>query len=163
MPTEIYMVKLGMTMTEGTVAEWHVPDGGEVKAGEDLYRLETEKVEMEVEAEATGTVRHLVPDEATVDPGVVVGYIYAAGEEIPEALPGAGAPAASADATPAPARHVRGLGRRAVHRAAGPRRRVVPLRHAGRRHGLRPDGVGRAVGRDRPGGRRTLHRQAVGE
>ena len=103
MPTEIYMVKLGMTMTEGTVAEWHVPDGGEVKAGEDLYRLETEKVEMEVEAEATGTVRHLVPDEATVDPGVVVGYIYAAGEEIPEALPGAGAPAASASATPAPA------------------------------------------------------------
>ena len=103
MPTEIYMVKLGMTMTEGTVAEWHVPDGGEVKAGEDLYRLETEKVEMEVEAEATGTVRHLVPDEATVDPGVVVGYIYAAGEEIPEALPNAGAPAASASATPAPA------------------------------------------------------------
>lgn len=103
MPTEIYMVKLGMTMTEGTVAEWHVPDGGEVKAGEDLYRLETEKVEMEVEAEATGTVRHLVPDEATVDPGAVVGYIYAAGEEIPEALPGAGAPAASASATPTPA------------------------------------------------------------
>lgn len=101
MPTEIYMVKLGMTMTEGTVAEWHVPDGGEVKAGEDLYRLETEKVEMEVEAEATGTVRHLVPDEATVDPGAVVGYIYAAGEEIPEALPTAGAPAASA--TPASA------------------------------------------------------------
>ena len=103
MPTEIYMMKLGMTMTEGTVAEWHVPDGGEVKAGEDLYRLETEKVEMEVEAEATGTVRHLVPDEATVDPGVVVGYIYAAGEEIPETLPGAGAPAASASAAPATA------------------------------------------------------------
>ena len=26
MPTEIYMMKLGMTMTEGTVAEWHIPD-----------------------------------------------------------------------------------------------------------------------------------------
>ena len=92
MPTEIYMMKLGMTMTEGTVAEWHIPDGGEVKTGEDLYRLETEKVEMEVEAEAAGTVRHLVPAEATVDPGAVVGYIYAAGEEIPAELPGAGAP-----------------------------------------------------------------------
>lgn len=98
MPTEIYMVKLGMTMTEGTVAEWHIPDGGEVKTGEDLYRLETEKVEMEVEAEATGTVRHLVPDEATVDPGAIVGYIYAAGEEIPAELPVADAPAAAASA-----------------------------------------------------------------
>ncbi len=101
MPTEIYMMKLGMTMTEGTVAEWHIPDGGEVKAGEDLYRLETEKVEMEVEAEAAGTVRHLVPAESTVDPGAVVGYIYAAGEEIPDELPVAGAPAAAAASAPA--------------------------------------------------------------
>ena len=96
MPTEIYMMKLGMTMTEGTVAEWHIPDGGEVKLGEDLYRLETEKVEMEVEAEAAGIVRHLVPAEATVDPGAVVGWIYAADEEIPDVLPGADAAPASA-------------------------------------------------------------------
>ena len=102
MPTEIYMMKLGMTMTEGTVAEWHIPDGGEVKLGEDLYRLETEKVEMEMEAEAAGIVRHLVPSETTVDPGAVVGWIYAAGEEIPDILPGAGAPAAAA-ASGAPA------------------------------------------------------------
>ena len=97
MPTEIYMMKLGMTMTEGTVAEWHIPDGGEVKLGEDLYRLETEKVEMDVEAEAGGIVRHLVPSETTVDPGAVVGWIYAAGEEIPDVLPGAGAPAAAVE------------------------------------------------------------------
>ncbi len=104
MPTEIYMMKLGMTMTEGTVAEWHIPDGGEVKPGEDLYRLETEKVEMEVEAEAAGVVRHLVPAEATVEPGAVVGWIYAAGEEIPDALPGATAAAsAAAPAEPEPA------------------------------------------------------------
>ncbi len=103
MPTEIYMMKLGMTMTEGTVAEWHIPDGGEVKVGEDLYRLETEKVEMEVEAEADGTVRHLVPAEATVDPGAVVGWIYAAGEEIPDVLPGADAVAAAAPASAEPA------------------------------------------------------------
>ena len=102
MPTEIYMMKLGMTMTEGTVAEWHIPDGGEVKLGEDLYRLETEKVEMEVEAEAAGIVRHQVPSETTVDPGAVVGWIYATGEEIPDILPGAGAPAAAA-ASGAPA------------------------------------------------------------
>ncbi len=118
MPTEIYMMKLGMTMTEGTVAEWHIPDGGEVKLGEDLYRLETEKVEMDVEAEAGGTVRHLVPSETTVDPGVVVGWIYAAGEEIPDVLPGALAPAAaaasaaSAEPAPAPAAPARAAGER---------------------------------------------------
>ena len=100
MPTEIYMMKLGMTMTEGTVAEWHIPDGGEVKLGEDLYRLETEKVEMDVEAEAAGIVRHLVPSEATVDPGAVVGWIYAAGEDIPDVLPGAGASPAAAETAP---------------------------------------------------------------
>ncbi len=88
MPTEIYMKKLGMTMTEGTVAEWHIPDGGEVKLGEDLYRLETEKIEMEVEADAAGIVRHLVPSETTVDPGAVVGWIFASDEEIPDTLPG---------------------------------------------------------------------------
>ena len=34
-------------------------------------------------------MRHIVPAEATVDPGAVVGWIYAAGEEIPDVLPGA--------------------------------------------------------------------------
>ena len=62
MATEVVILKLGMTMTEGTVAEWLVPDGGEVKLGEPIYRLETEKIEMDVEAEAEGTVRHVVPE-----------------------------------------------------------------------------------------------------
>ena len=31
MPTEIYLVKVGMTMTEGMVEQWFIPDGGEVK------------------------------------------------------------------------------------------------------------------------------------
>jgi pyruvate/2-oxoglutarate dehydrogenase complex dihydrolipoamide acyltransferase (E2) component len=50
-----------MTMTEGTVAEWRVADGAEVAAGQSIYRLETEKIEFEVEAESAGIVRHLVP------------------------------------------------------------------------------------------------------
>ncbi len=135
MPTEIYMMKLGMTMTEGTVAEWHIPDGGEVKLGEDLYRLETEKVEMEVEAEAAGIVRHLVPAESTVDPGAVVGWIYAAGEEIPTNCP--------ARARPRPARaplpRKRSRRRRRSPRPPRPRRgrRASAFPHRRRRGGWR--------------------------
>ena len=42
MPTEIYLVKVGMSMTEGVVDEWYVADGERVAVGELLYRLETE-------------------------------------------------------------------------------------------------------------------------
>ena len=56
MATEIYLVKVGMTMTEGMVEEWYVPDGGTVEKGELLYRLETEKVNLDVDADASGIV-----------------------------------------------------------------------------------------------------------
>ncbi len=87
MPSEIYLVKVGMTMTEGIVEEWYVEDGATVSAGALLYRLETEKVNLDVEAETDGTVKHLVPAGQTLEPGDVVGFIYAAGEEIPDTLP----------------------------------------------------------------------------
>ncbi|MBI5947162.1 MAG: 2-oxo acid dehydrogenase subunit E2 [Chloroflexi bacterium] len=100
MPTDVLIPKLGMTMTEGTVAEWHIPDGGEVKAGEMVYRLETEKIEFEVEAETAGTVRHLVAAGTTLPPGSVVAYILAAGEAMPAGVPAA--PAAPKPATASP-------------------------------------------------------------
>ena len=87
MPSEIYLVKVGMTMTEGVVDEWYVDDGATVSPGALLYRLETEKVNLDVEAETEGTVRHLVRAGQTLEPGDVVGFIYAPGEDIPENLP----------------------------------------------------------------------------
>lgn len=87
MPSEIYLVKVGMTMTEGIVEEWYVEDGATVSAGALLYRLETEKVNLDVEAETDGTVKHLVPAGQTLEPGDVVGLIYAADEDIPDTLP----------------------------------------------------------------------------
>jgi len=100
MATEIYLVKVGMNMTEGVVEEWYIADGGTVEKGELLYRLETEKVNLDVDAEASGTVRHIVAEGVTGKPGDVVGYIYEAGEEIPDVLPGAGGGTA-AEAAPA--------------------------------------------------------------
>ena len=83
MPTEIYLIKSGMTMTEGVVEEWYVPNGGEVTEGDLLYRLETEKINLDVDAEASGTVVHLVGIGETREPGDVIGMIYGPGEAVP--------------------------------------------------------------------------------
>ena len=108
MATEIYLVKVGMSMTEGVVDEWYIADGAQVTTGELLYRLETEKVNLDVDAETDGTVKHLIAEGVTCEPGDVVGYIFAAGEEIPDdiqAFAGGGttaaAPAAPASDEPA--------------------------------------------------------------
>ena len=87
MPTEIPLVKVGMTMHEGTVEEWYAADGERVEAGALLYRLETEKVNLDVDAEQPGVVRHLAAAGSVLRPGDIVGYIYADGEAIPDVLP----------------------------------------------------------------------------
>ena len=95
MATAVLIPKLGMTMTEGCVAEWKVPDGGHVDAGSIVYLLETEKIKFEVEADAAGIVRHLVPEGAKQPVGAVVGYILAPGEALPPGVtPPADTPAA---------------------------------------------------------------------
>jgi len=86
MATEIVMPKLGMTMVEGTVAEWLVPDGAAVEAGTPVFRLTTEKIDFEVEADAPGIVRHVAPVDAVVPVGGIVGYILAPGEPLPAGL-----------------------------------------------------------------------------
>ena len=100
MPKEIYLVKVGMNMTEGVVEEWYIADGASVNAGELLYRLETEKVNLDVDAEASGVVKHLVGEGVTMKPGDLVGYIYGPDETVPDVLP-EGAAEAAASAPPA--------------------------------------------------------------
>jgi len=109
MPTEIRLLKVGMTMTEGIIAEWHVADGAEVTKGDPLYTLETEKVAMEVEAPASGTVKHLVAAGTTLDPAAVVGYLYLPGEVIPATLPVPSAPESRVDASPNGAVEIPGI------------------------------------------------------
>ena len=95
MPREIYLVKVGMSMTEGMVSEWFVPDAGTVKKGELVYALETEKVNLDVDAEYDGVVKRLVEVGVMLKPGDVVGYIFEEGEDIPDALGGvSGSPSA---------------------------------------------------------------------
>jgi pyruvate dehydrogenase E2 component (dihydrolipoamide acetyltransferase) len=83
MPVEVVMPKLGLTMTEGMIVEWRKKEGEEVKKGEILFVLETEKVTYEVEAPEDGILgRILVQKQETVPVGAVVAYLFKAGESV---------------------------------------------------------------------------------
>ena len=72
---DIMIPRLGMAMTEGTLAEWVVADGGTVAAGDVIYRLETDKVENEVEAPVAGVLRHEAEAGEVYPIGTVIGVI----------------------------------------------------------------------------------------
>jgi pyruvate/2-oxoglutarate dehydrogenase complex dihydrolipoamide acyltransferase (E2) component len=83
MAEDVIMPKLGLTMTEGLVVEWLVEDGATVTVGQPVFVVETDKSNVEVEAEAAGTLRHVVPAGETVPIETVVGRIVEAGDAGP--------------------------------------------------------------------------------
>jgi pyruvate/2-oxoglutarate dehydrogenase complex dihydrolipoamide acyltransferase (E2) component len=73
--TPLNIPKLGVSMTEGTLVEWLVDDGAAVNAGDVIYRLETDKVENDVEAPVAGVV-HITGEEGEIyEVGVQIGEI----------------------------------------------------------------------------------------
>ena len=54
MSVEIIMPKAGMSMEEGTIVKWLKSEGDEIKEGEPIVEILTDKVNMEVEAESSG-------------------------------------------------------------------------------------------------------------
>lgn len=80
MTTALLMPKLGLTMTEGLLAEWSVKPGQAFKSGDTLFVVETEKVATEVPADSDGVLHDIAVEVgATVDVGVVVGHWRAPG------------------------------------------------------------------------------------
>ena len=81
MATPVVMPKFGQTMTEGLVVKWEKTAGAMVKKGDVLLRIETDKSEMEVEAEQDGCLLRIeVPEGATVACGVTLALIGEKGE-----------------------------------------------------------------------------------
>lgn len=104
MPTEFLMPKLGLTMEEGTIVDWLVPDGDEVAAGTPVMLIETDKVETEVEAVAGGRLHRAAEAGQTFPCGAVIAWILAEGEDPPSALsPPAGSTSVSSAAAASPA------------------------------------------------------------
>ena len=99
MGIEIKMPALSPTMEEGTLAKWLVKEGDEVKSGDILAEIETDKATMEFEAVDEGKIGKIMIAEGSE--GVKVGTVIAtmAGEEGEDAAP---APKAAAPAKAEP-------------------------------------------------------------
>ena len=104
MATEIRVPALGESVTEATVAKWIRQAGEGVAADEPLVELETDKVTLEVNAPAAGTLAEItIAEGATVEVGALLGVIA---EGAAPAVTAAATPAAATaapTATPAPA------------------------------------------------------------
>src|SRR3954470_609687 len=99
MATELKMPALSPTMEEGTLAKWLVKEGDEVKSGDILAEIETDKATMEFEAVDEGTIEKILVPEGTdgVKVGQPIALLAAEGEQVSEA------PAAPAAAPVEPA------------------------------------------------------------
>ncbi len=108
MAIEIKMPALSPTMEEGTLAKWLVKEGDEVKSGDILAEIETDKATMEFEAVDEGTIgKILIPEGSeNVKVGTVIATIGGEGEEASSAsapAPPAASPAPAPASAPAPA------------------------------------------------------------
>ncbi len=110
MATRVLMPKGSDTMTEGKILKWLKKEGDAVASGDALVEIETDKVNMEVEAMGEGVLRKILADEGT---SAVVGQIIAvigkADEDLSAVLPSAAptgtpkqAESKTASAEPAP-------------------------------------------------------------
>src|SRR5258707_4457854 len=102
MPAELKMPALSPTMEEGTLAKWLVKEGDDVKSGDILAEIETDKATMEFEAVDEGTIAKILVPEGTdgVKVGAPIAILAGEGENASKAA--AAAPKADTAAPAAP-------------------------------------------------------------
>jgi pyruvate dehydrogenase E2 component (dihydrolipoamide acetyltransferase) len=100
MPIELKMPALSPTMEEGTLAKWLVKEGDDVKSGDILAEIETDKATMEFEAVDEGKIAKILVPEGSegVKVGAPIAIMAGEGEDA-----GAAASAAPKADTPPPA------------------------------------------------------------
>lgn len=73
---DVPLPKWGATMQDGTVTTWLVKAGDSVREGDPIAEIETEKVDAELQAPATGVMAEiLVPAGSTVEVGALLARI----------------------------------------------------------------------------------------
>src|SRR6267143_7265317 len=93
---DVNMPKLSDTMEEGTIVEWKKKSGEQVKAGEVLAEVESDKATFDLEAESDGVLQILVDQGVPAKIGAPIARIGDAGAEA------APAPAPKAKPEPPP-------------------------------------------------------------
>jgi pyruvate dehydrogenase E2 component (dihydrolipoamide acetyltransferase) len=100
--TEVTMPSMGADMTEGTIVKWLKAEGDQVKRGDKLAEIETDKTVVEMESYNEGLLKKIVIGEGELVPvGQVIAYIGGADDKVPDAP--AAAPKAAATPAPEPA------------------------------------------------------------
>ena len=103
MATKVLMEALSPTMEEGQIAKWIKKEGDEVRSGETLAEVETDKAVMELVARGEGVLRKILVGEGlTVEVGSLVGVIAGADEDIASFGTEEAKPAASEESVAAP-------------------------------------------------------------
>ena len=94
MPIELKMPALSPTMEEGTLAKWLVKEGDEVKSGDILAEIETDKATMEFEAVDEGKIAKILVAEGTdgVKVGAPIAILAGEGEDASTAAASAPSP-----------------------------------------------------------------------
>ena len=95
MPIELKMPALSPTMEEGTLAKWLVKEGNDVKSGDILAEIETDKATMEFEAVDEGTIAKILVPEGSdgVKVGTPIAVLAGEGEDVASAARASGSPA----------------------------------------------------------------------
>src|SRR6266851_4543948 len=155
MATEVRLPQFGMGMQEGKVLRWFKHEGDQVREGDPLCELETEKANVEVPAPAGGVLSQIVAEVgATIPVFEILGVLAAAGEPAP---PRRGVVAGKKDGTarsagvsnPSP-----NMGAAITSEGGSRGPQVTPLaRRVAKEHGIELNGV-TGTG---PGGRITDH------
>lgn len=132
MATRFRLAAFGHTMEVGRIVEWKVSEGDEIREGDEILAVETDKAVVDVEAPIGGVLLKIVGQaDQELPVGATLAWIGDAGEEAPDEPEEAPAPAAAE--TP-------------------PRERVTPVaRRLAERHGIDAD----ALEGTGPGGRVT--------
>jgi pyruvate dehydrogenase E2 component (dihydrolipoamide acetyltransferase) len=146
MATDVIMPALGMAQETGKLVRWLKAEGEAVAKGEPLMEVETDKVTVEVEAPADGTLAALSAGEGEDVPvGQPVAVILAAGEDAPPAENRRLAPGSDAGGGPEPGESPADGQSAAESTVPVATRRLAPGSDAGD-----GDGPGPAAREDRP-------------
>ena len=109
MATKVVMEALSPTMEEGRLVKWNKNEGDQIKSGDVLAEVETDKAVMELVARGDGVLRKRLTNEGDASPvGTLIAVIAGPDENIDSIVGSAGGAPAPAAAPPQPAQAAQG-------------------------------------------------------